>query len=332
MYYDNMQCGVLKETPDKQDFKAGGIIYPDIKLPDKFRIRSDNKFPIKNQFQRSSCTSQALTACHEPDENMAMSARFQFVLTKRLEGNKGYGAYLSNSLKVMQKYGAIPESMLPESEGAVSYEDYLNEDCIVPEMLKVASLHKIGSYWSVNDSNFKKVLYQFNKDLPPEKQKGIYMAIDWWTGFNHPKNGYLPVMKDWGLNVGGHAIILVGFFEDYYIFRNSWGEGWGDKGYFYSKYLPSWSAYAFKDEKGFPVENRYGKKYIPSFYLEEKKILFNPWLKNKIHRQPNQIEIIALAIGRHDYHTVFEGLNGEAWLYWTKEDLIKRGFNYKTKK
>ena len=37
-----------------------------------------------------------------------------------------------------------------------------------------------------------------------------------------------------------HAIQLVGFNEDaevpYWIVRNSWGEGWGDAGYFYMPY------------------------------------------------------------------------------------------------
>jgi C1A family cysteine protease len=38
--------------------------------------------------------------------------------------------------------------------------------------------------------------------------------------------------------LGGHAILLVGYNEDkqVFIFRNSWGEAWGDKGYGYIPY------------------------------------------------------------------------------------------------
>ena len=37
---------------------------------------------------------------------------------------------------------------------------------------------------------------------------------------------------------GGHAVTAVGYddFQEVFIVRNSWGEGWGDKGYFYMPY------------------------------------------------------------------------------------------------
>jgi C1A family cysteine protease len=31
----------------------------------------------------------------------------------------------------------------------------------------------------------------------------------------------------------GHAASLVGYGPDYFILRNSWGTGWGDRGYAY---------------------------------------------------------------------------------------------------
>ena len=38
--------------------------------------------------------------------------------------------------------------------------------------------------------------------------------------------------------LGGHAVALVGFDDvrQVFIVRNSWGEGWGDRGYFYMPY------------------------------------------------------------------------------------------------
>ena len=43
-------------------------------------------------------------------------------------------------------------------------------------------------------------------------------------------------------NLGGHAVVIVGFNDNYlnnkgyFICRNSWGVEWGDKGYFYMPY------------------------------------------------------------------------------------------------
>ena len=33
---------------------------------------------------------------------------------------------------------------------------------------------------------------------------------------------------------GGHAVALVGYTPDAFIVRNSWGTGWGDKGFAYA--------------------------------------------------------------------------------------------------
>jgi C1A family cysteine protease len=46
----------------------------------------------------------------------------------------------------------------------------------------------------------------------------------------------LPSDKDYIL--GGHAVTIVGYDNDrkYFICRNSFGENWGDRGYFYMPY------------------------------------------------------------------------------------------------
>ncbi|KAF9263038.1 cysteine proteinase, partial [Marasmius fiardii PR-910] len=44
---------------------------------------------------------------------------------------------------------------------------------------------------------------------------------------------------------GGHALLVVGYIheEKVFIVRNSWGENWGEKGYFYMPY--GWLKYAY---------------------------------------------------------------------------------------
>ena len=39
-------------------------------------------------------------------------------------------------------------------------------------------------------------------------------------------------------SLGGHAVMAVGYDNEKQVFivRNSWGLGWGDKGYFYMPY------------------------------------------------------------------------------------------------
>jgi len=57
------------------------------------------------------------------------------------------------------------------------------------------------------------------------------------------KTGIVPLPKRGEQLLGGHAILAVGYKDDtkikgqgVVICRNSWGENWGDKGYFYLPY------------------------------------------------------------------------------------------------
>lgn len=47
---------------------------------------------------------------------------------------------------------------------------------------------------------------------------------------------------------GGHAVSLVGYTKNYFIVRNSWGSGWGDKGLAYA--LNSYAKDAFTEAYG----------------------------------------------------------------------------------
>jgi C1A family cysteine protease len=47
------------------------------------------------------------------------------------------------------------------------------------------------------------------------------------------KTGHAPMPKPNESVLGGHAVLAVGYddAQQCFIFRNSWGEGWGMKGY-----------------------------------------------------------------------------------------------------
>ncbi|HBN08566.1 MAG TPA: hypothetical protein DD435_07915 [Cyanobacteria bacterium UBA8530] len=50
--------------------------------------------------------------------------------------------------------------------------------------------------------------------------------------------GIMPMPKPSEQVFGGHAVLAVGYDDakKVLIVRNSWGSGWGDKGYFYMPY------------------------------------------------------------------------------------------------
>jgi C1A family cysteine protease len=50
--------------------------------------------------------------------------------------------------------------------------------------------------------------------------------------------GVVPIPTHLDKTLGGHAMLVVGYFEDsrHFIVRNSWGSSWGDRGYCYIPY------------------------------------------------------------------------------------------------
>ena len=50
---------------------------------------------------------------------------------------------------------------------------------------------------------------------------------------------------------GGHCVALVGYRKDRFIVRNSWGSGWGDKGFAYASL--AYAQAAFTEAYGIQV-------------------------------------------------------------------------------
>jgi C1A family cysteine protease len=55
---------------------------------------------------------------------------------------------------------------------------------------------------------------------------------------NIGSTGIMPMPQPDDSVEGGHAVMCVGYDDilKHYTVRNSWGNGWGDKGYFYMPY------------------------------------------------------------------------------------------------
>lgn len=89
--------------------------------------------------------------------------------------------------------------------------------------------HRAGGYYSIgkNEYDIRRDIYHWG---PCSTGLVIYDDFLEWNG-----KGIYEWDKKSGL-IGGHAVVLMGWGEEggkkYWIVRNSWGEDWGDKGYF----------------------------------------------------------------------------------------------------
>jgi hypothetical protein len=140
--------------------------------------------------------------------------------------NEDSGAYLVDGINSLKKYGICEERYWKYDISNIyicpSEEAYINgKNNYLIDALKIS-----------NDLNeIKKWL---SRDEPIAIAIGIYSSfmIDGRNG------GNIGMPKKDDIYLGGHAVILCGYIEkdSKFILRNSWGNYWGDKGYFYLPY------------------------------------------------------------------------------------------------
>lgn len=157
-----------------------------------------------------------------------LSGSFLYYFARRLQDWQGFddGAYIRDAMKVLVADGICSESEWPFSKPRINERP--------PQtVLRNALAHKTTQYLRMKSNDglyhLKNCLaqgYPFVAGIP------VYSSMldDSVTG-----TGVVPMPKASDSLVGGHAIRFMGYFEDtkYFICPNTWGSGYGDKGYYY---------------------------------------------------------------------------------------------------
>jgi C1A family cysteine protease len=131
------------------------------------------------------------------------------------------GTSLKSALDVARKFGEVRDADLPFSTGAL-YPGDTQTFYALASQLKILSYFNVGT----NLTNWKAWLATKGPIL-------TRLDVDktWDDATNNTGNmdEYQP-----DTTRGGHAVAIVGYKRDRFIVRNSWGTGWGDKGFGYA--------------------------------------------------------------------------------------------------
>jgi len=187
--------------------------------------------PVEHQGNLGSCTGQAIAGAIElinkrnrkPND---ISRLFIYYYERLLIGTVNYdsGAYIRDGIKVTNKQGASLEHLWPYNIGKFRHEPTL-------EARNDALKRKVTRYERI--SNFDGCIDALTNGYP------IIMGFHVYESFMSPyvaRTGFMPYPnRKREKLLGGHAVLLVGYnkVKQVFIARNSWGSGWGDKGYFY---------------------------------------------------------------------------------------------------
>jgi C1A family cysteine protease len=199
-------------------------------------LRPNCPKPIYNQKALGSCTGQAVGFGFHYEElkqglkDAFMPSRLFIYYNERVSDgtvSEDAGSEIRTGIKTIAKEGVCPESMWP-----YVISKFKNKP--TPECYKEAIKHRAVTYMRVAQdlTHLKACLTDGNP---------IVFGFNVFESFESDevaKTGMVPMPLPKEKNIGGHAVVIVGYDDDKQVFivRNSWGEDWGDHGYFYMPY------------------------------------------------------------------------------------------------
>ncbi len=217
--------GAIKDKIDKRDFSIGSI---SIDLPSEVNLK-EYVVEVKSQGTQNSCVAFSICSAIEfqlqlenPQRTIPLSERYSYYYGRKKSNlfPKNDGMYPRDAIKSAKTDGVSIERLC-------KYDNrYMNkEPGIVAKSIAHIYSALIKSYFRAFSSiNIKE---QLAIGLP------VIIAVPLYDYWINNKTGNIRLPKSTDKKLGYHAVLVVGYFDNYFICLNSYGKYWGNKGFCY---------------------------------------------------------------------------------------------------
>ena len=208
-------------------------------LPDSVDLRGSGFMPpVYDQGQLGACTGHAIAAAvdfqrkKQGESFIAPSRLFIYYNEREMEGtvDQDSGAQIRDGIKSIVSLGVCPESEWP-------YSDQNNQFAVKPSPQCYADALK---FKAVEYSRVTQQEYWIRHCLAIRGQPIVFgfSVFEAFESDDVASTGIVPMPNVSDSPIGGHAVLAVGYDESKRLVtvRNSWGDQWGDHGYFYMPY------------------------------------------------------------------------------------------------
>jgi len=222
--------GWVPDIPDFRDTMYGAVHPIPATLPAHVDLRP-NCSPVEDQGQLGSCTANALVGALEFLEVkdkvkrfVNLSRLFLYYNERVIEGSVGSdsGAMLRDGIKTLAKQGVCSETNWPYNIANFTKKPPQGcfQEALTYQILTYARLNTVDEMRATLADGFPFV-FGFSVYESFESQQVA-------------KTGVVNLPEAGEKQLGGHAVLAVGYDDanKRFTVRNSWGTGWGMKGYF----------------------------------------------------------------------------------------------------
>ncbi len=190
--------------------------------------------PVEDQGQVGSCTANAVVGAmeyqirKEGKPAVDLSRLFVYFNARRMSGHEGAdcGTRISQGLAAFMAFGSPPEAAWPYDPNLVNREP---GDAVFQQARDYvpAEYAHVDGFDNVRGALARGYPVVFAASLP----ESFWNAVRATGRAAPPSKDELMAAHT---NEGTHAMLLVGYDDGQreVLIRNSWGEGWGEKGYF----------------------------------------------------------------------------------------------------
>jgi C1A family cysteine protease len=223
--------GWIPDLPDQRDKTYSAPARVLKALPSKVDMRPQCP-PVYDQGQLGSCTANAIAGALEflqmkqGEKAFAPSRLFIYYNERVMEHSvsEDAGAMIRDGIKSVAKLGAPPE--IPDWP----YDIRKFRDKPTPKAFTDAKKYQALLYQSV-DPKIDQLRGCLASGFPFVFGISVYESFE---SAAVAKSGNVPMPRPSEKNLGGHAILAVGYDDQKkrFIVRNSWGTEWGMEGYF----------------------------------------------------------------------------------------------------
>ena len=226
-----MKYPVKPDLPDHRD-----IPYTLTPAPQPDHISWRSHYPqVWNQGDIGSCTAQAMSAAVAYfTPSVDPSRMFQYYNERKIDGDvsSDTGSTIRTACKAASSYGICDEPLWP----------YINSHLFLqpPETCyQNAVKDTLSTYYRIAPNDGPDTVSAIRNAVAIGQPVVIgIVAFEGLESSEAAQTGVVPMPVVSQAPLGGHAVVLTGYSNETQLFqfRNSWGEGWGDKGYGYFPY------------------------------------------------------------------------------------------------